>query len=98
MTRFFVIVVDLATDDQIEAVQKVVQDATEFWWHRMTNVWIVGDVSTDGTAATWRDRIKEQLAAGVTILVISLPASPNWAARGPDIEPRMKWLKDNLSK
>ncbi len=93
--NYFVISVDRATGDELNNVQNVIKENANGWWHRHTNVWIVGG----GSASKWRDLIKPALPSrDSSVLVIKLPsedADRSWAFSGKDASAKCKWFHEN---
>jgi hypothetical protein len=87
----YAILVDRATDAQLQAVHQAVKDAANGWWHRFTNVWLVGGK----TAVEWRDLLKPLVSAPGSVLVVRVDGS-QWAMSGPDVQERAAWLHKNL--
>jgi hypothetical protein len=77
-----------------DAVQDLVKQNTDVWWHQMPDLWIVeGD-----SPKVWRDRIRSLLIAGgggVDVLVLPLPPEGrSYAAYGPSPKSGFDWLRE----
>ena len=93
MASKFVIMVNRATADKLNAVHEAIKTASAFggWWHHVDNVWIV----TGKSASDWRDIAKRALAplgkSGVLVLKVSEVSGGRWAGAGVT---GVDWLKD----
>jgi len=93
----YVIILDEPSPAVREAVQKVVKEHANGWWHRLPNVWMVGGHS----AAFWRDQISPLLPNPGATSVLVLRLAPNsesakWSYWGPNAADRMAWLHRNF--
>jgi hypothetical protein len=91
----FLIVLDESGSNLREAVQEMVKQHTEQWWHQMPNVWIVqGD-----SAKEWRDRIlplKTAAGSNALALVVKLPnTGRSWAATGQTSAREFAWFREH---
>ena len=92
----FIIVIDRATDDELNTAHEAIKSKADGWWHRYTNTWIVGGL----TASEWRDLVKRVLISdSASVLVLKLPEAEDrrWAYYGPRAEERMGWLHRNYT-
>lgn len=92
-----IIVVDRGTDEELNAVHQVVKAEAKGWWHRFTNVWLVGGRTTN----EWRDALQEIIRGGPSsVLVLRLPkhADRHWSYFGPKWKERCEWIHNNYRK
>lgn len=91
MTQLFIIILDHADDGEREAVQAIVKDNAERWWHRLEDIWFV----VGRSSGEWRDLVKPVIKQGPSsVLVMALPAKGDrrWAYFGPKADERLRWL------
>lgn len=91
----FLIVLDRADTEELNAVQKIVKENARGWWHRFTNVWLAGG---GDSAVYWRDLIKPALkpgASSVMVLLLPAPADRRWAMFGSEAKDRAAWIHKN---
>ncbi len=96
-TQFFAVVLDRGSPEEREAIQAVVKEHANGWWHRFESFWVVGG----HTASWWRDQLRPSIAAGPsTLLVMKLPADESraWAAFGPNMEERFRWMHGTYTR
>jgi hypothetical protein len=92
----FIILVDRATDDELNAAHEQIKKKAGGWWHRYTNTWIVGGL----TEKAWRDLVRPVLTGiSSSVLVMKLPDAGDrrWAYYGENVEERMRWLHRNYT-
>lgn len=99
-TRLHVIILNEATDAQIDAVHELLKQHATGWWHHFENVWIVGG---ELNAAQWREVVTPLIDRGrASVLVMPLPdeavARQNWSYYGIDTDERLAWLSHNLGR
>lgn len=96
-----ILLVDGATPLQLTAIQALVTQHANGWWHHMTNVWIVGSTES---ATFWRDLIRPIVATQIgetvvpSVLVLDLPPAEmtrDWAYFGPSQQNQIGWLLSN---
>lgn len=75
------VAVDDATTAQQNAVTEYFRTTKYGFWHYLSDLWLVTDVSNTLTAATLRDKLKD-LVPGATTLVIQLDQPKDWAGFG----------------
>ena len=96
--KAFLIVLDRATADQLNAAHELVKQKTDKWWHRYEAVWVV----LGGNAGEWRDSLKPLMpSGGATVMVFELPRDVDnrwWAAFGPAAHEKFAWLRDEYKK
>ena len=95
MATKYVLILDRGNATEVTAIQKIVKENSNGWWHQFENVWIVNGRS----AAKWRDLAKAGLVAGPSsILVLKMPDSSigvRWSFVGPNSKKITRWLHDN---
>ncbi len=98
MSRVYVILLDRATADEREAVQAIVKDEAQKWWHRFQDVWL----ATGHSAPEWRELLKPVLGSPTSnLLVFSLPSDPtdrDWSYWGTQADERTAWIKRNFPR
>jgi hypothetical protein len=83
----YVIIVDRAGPRQLEAVQVAIRDNSQWWWHNISNAWIVIDLKSHHE---WSQIVASAIqATGVEakLLVLKLPhagGDRHFAAIGTD--------------
>ncbi|HYI12668.1 MAG TPA: hypothetical protein VEK57_26695 [Thermoanaerobaculia bacterium] len=97
---FSVIVLNEATNEQINAVHEALKQHTKGWWHHFDNTWIVGGQLTAGE---WLDVVTPLIPEGrASVLVVQLPAEvqqrQSWAYYGIEGPKRSMWLAQNLGE
>lgn len=93
MSAKFVVVVDRASDAQLQSVHQILKANASGWWHRFTNTWVVS--SDDKTAAYWRDLLTPIVSRPASVLVLKVDQT-SWAYRGPDAKERAAWFHQNF--
>jgi len=92
---FYMICVDQATNDELNAIQAIVKENAHGWWHHFTSIWIVGGHN----ASFWRDQATPLLTSpSSSVLVVRLPQTGEryWSYFGIETEKRLDWLNKNL--
>src|SRR4051812_49096018 len=95
----FLITIEEPTQNLREAIQEMVKQNAEEWWHQMPDVWIV----QGGSVVDWRDRLLPlRTAAGVNSrgLVLQLPkpfGGRSWAATGQTAAKEFSWFPENYT-
>jgi hypothetical protein len=88
----FLLYVANGTDDHREAVQAIVKEHAQKWWHYFPDVWIV----VGHSHKYWGDLVKPVLAlSDAGFLALELPrdqAQRHWATRGKVPPGANKWL------
>jgi hypothetical protein len=96
--KAYIIVLDRAPADKLNATHELIKQKADKWWHRYDSVWIV----EGGTAGEWRNLIRPLFEGTTTsILVFELPradASRNWSSFGVGAKEKFEWLKDEYKK
>jgi hypothetical protein len=98
--RFYMLVLNEATPDQINTVHEALKEHTRGWWHHFDNAWIVaGDLN----AGQWLDVVTPLIPNGrASVLVVQLPDDiqqrQSWAYYGIDASERAGWLNENLGR
>jgi hypothetical protein len=89
---WFLIVLERATDAELDAVQAIAKVHTDEWWHEIENVWIV----RGHDAKYWVTLIKPVIPHGPSgVMVLKLPdgdapsSRSYWAVQG---RKRFDWL------
>lgn len=86
------IVLDRGTIEERGAIQAIVKEHANGWWHRATDMWIVGG----GTASDWTDKIRTILPGAGPSSVIVLSLGEGWAFYGPNSAQKAEWLHTHL--
>lgn len=96
MTPFYIIIMERATPEELEAVHEIAKAHAESWWHEVENVWIV----KGHRARYWRTLIAPVIPYGNSgVVVLGLPVTDPRAEAsnyGVDHRARMAWLYDNI--
>lgn len=90
----YIIVIDRATDIELNAAHEIIKSRANGWWHRFTNTWLVGGLSV----SEWRDALRDTTESGPSsILVMKLPEAGGraWSYIGPRAKERCEWLHEN---
>jgi hypothetical protein len=75
MDPWFLIILERATDQELEAVQAIAKAHSEDWWHEIENVWIV----RGQTATYWLTLITPVIPHGNSgAFVFRLPDEAAW--------------------
>ncbi|SFM34685.1 hypothetical protein SAMN05216573_10193 [Bradyrhizobium sp. Rc3b] len=96
MSRFIVATDDM-TKDQERAFLEYLKENRVGWWHYLKNLWLVDTTRSAFTAAAIRDKLADEIAPGVNLLVFRIDGTTDWAGMGPDDEKRsmFRWLLHN---
>jgi hypothetical protein len=93
----YLILLDQATAEQIDAVHALMKENANGWWHHFSDAWIVFGKSS----SEWRDIVSKCIEEGsASVLVIALPkdkASRSYAYYGTEVDKRIEWLKSNYN-
>jgi len=92
-----IIVLDRATDEQLNEAHQIIKSESKGWWHHYTNVWLV----RDRTASDWRDSLKRVVVGGpASVSVFRLPDAGHrkWASYGFKAKARSEWLHKHYTK
>ena len=92
------IVVDKAAPETLNAIHAVVKTTAKGWWHRMSDVWIVGG---EMTPSQWRALLAPLVEAPTVLLAVRLPSAPQerlWSIRGSKVDELAKWLHEYYRK
>jgi hypothetical protein len=98
--RFVIMLGDNATAQQHEAFRLWLKTSYPYlgWWHRVTNTWLLVDLTGGITAAILRDAVM-QTFPGVYNMVLEFAANgqSTWAGFGPNtgVVDWFAWIKEN---
>lgn len=93
MTDFVIIVVDRATEAELNACHAIVKKNSKSWWHRHVNMWIAGGKNGP---AEWRDMFEPALIEpDSSVLILTLPPSADreWAFLGFGADEKTSWIE-----
>jgi hypothetical protein len=94
MSKFYLINVDRATPELLDAIHSSIKANTDSWWHHQAASWIVEGHST----FFWRDLASEKIEGAeedANVLVLRLPSDTSargWGFYGAGVNNKTKWF------
>lgn len=92
--RYIVNITGEISKEKSQAFLQYIKDNNLYWWHWLSNTWLIVDTQSKIDLTSLRDKTKEIFKADNLIIRVD---QGNWAGFGPNGENRnmFTWLKEN---
>ena len=101
MKKRFILAIDSPTEEETKAFQEGVVKELGWWWHWISNAWLLSNAAADVSAAQIRDLANLHFP-GVNKIVLEMrdDGTDTWSGYGPTKPERdmFKWIKENWKK